>query len=338
MPAIALVLVAVLVVPFLPGQVTGDADAQGDSGTIPATALAQISVEPHMLEGTDRWLDLMIMVAGESGVPWQILAAIMNLESGGNPDALSPSGAVGLMQVMPQYWQSLADEHGGDLWNPEVNMRTAAKILAKNHEIYGTWDKAAAAYFGAIDDAGNITGATDAFGTTGYQYVERFLFNIAWVGYGPDIANEYLSLALDQVPLETASALANALSAQGVDYVWAGESPLDGGFDCSGLIQWAYAGAGVSLPRTAAEQWEWTPNVDESEILPGDLVFFQGTTDAPGITHVAMYIGAGLMINAPDENDIVRLVSINDPWWREHMVGFTRVPLPAGSEEEPPSE
>jgi cell wall-associated NlpC family hydrolase len=91
------------------------------------------------------------------------------------------------------------------------------------------------------------------------------------------------------------------------------------------LIQWAFAGAGIDLPRTAAEQWEWTPTIEETDLLPGDLVFFAGTTDAPGVTHVAMYVGAGLMVNAPDIDDIVRLVSINDPWWREHMVGFTRV-------------
>lgn len=324
--AVGLVLVAVLLVPFLPGQTTGDADAQGSNGVVnPATALGAINIEPHMLEGTEQWLDLLIEVSGESGVPWQVLAAIMNLESGGDPQVLSPAGAIGLMQVVPHFWQDEANRHGGDLWDPWVNVRTAAEILRKNHETWGTWDRAAAAYFGAIDEAGNITGATDAYGTTGYQYVERFLYNIARVGYGQEIANEYLALAIDQVPLEIAAALGYALSAQGVAYVWAGESLEEGGFDCSGLMVWAFGGAGITLPRTAAEQWEWTPTISEEELLPGDLIFFEGTTDAPGITHVAMYVGAGLMINAPDVDDIVRLVSIHDPWWRAHLVGFTRV-------------
>lgn len=324
--AVALALLALLGLPFVPGQTTSDAGARGDNGAVIAAAtLQQLTAQGRMLEGIEPWLDLLMTVGDESGVPWQVLAAIMHLESGGNPAALSPDGAVGLMQVMPRYWQDVANAFGGDLWDPEVNLRTAATILATLHAAWGAWDRAAAAYFGAIDATGAVTGATDAFGTTGYQYVERFFYNIARIGYGPELAKEYLARAADLAPAESVAALSLALSAQGVEYVWAGDAPEDGGFDCSGLVQWAYAGAGISLPRTAAEQWEWTPTIAEADLRPGDLVFFAGTTDAPGITHVAMYVGEGLMVNAPDVGDIVRLVSIHDPWWRAHLVGFTRV-------------
>ena len=324
--ALAIALAALILIPFLPGQTTGDAGAQGNDGAIsPLAALGVLGVQAHMLPGTEPWLDLLVKASGESGVPWQVLAAVMNLESGGDASALSPTGAVGLMQVMPEFWQEQANAYGGDLADPWVNVRTAAEVLAKAHATWGTWDKAAAAYFGAIDDAGNITGATDAYGTTGYEYVERFLYNIASVGFGPQLANDYLAPLLDTLPAATATALGFALGAQGESYVLGGESPAEGGFDCSGLVQWAYAQVGIDLPRTAAEQWEWTPTIDEADLLPGDLVFFAGTTDEPGVTHEAMYVGNGLMINAPDVDDIVRLVPLDNPWWRDHLVGFSRV-------------
>jgi len=126
--------------------------------------------------GVMRWASLIQRVSKESGVPADVLAAIMEIESGGNPNAVSPAGAVGLMQVMPQYHAHRAHKYGGPLTDPYVNLRVAAEILAEHYARYGDWDKAAAAYFGAIDAAGNITGASDGF-TTGHQYVQKFREN-----------------------------------------------------------------------------------------------------------------------------------------------------------------
>jgi cell wall-associated NlpC family hydrolase len=90
-------------------------------------------------------------------------------------------------------------------------------------------------------------------------------------------------------------------------------------------MQWAYQQAGIQLPRTAAEQYNATKRITSQELQPGDLIFFAGTTDAPGITHVGMYIGNGQMIQAPKEGDIVKIVSINDAYWSQHTVGYGRV-------------
>ncbi len=89
---------------------------------------------------------------------------------------------------------------------------------------------------------------------------------------------------------EAADAVRNALSQQGVPYVWGGTTPGQG-LDCSGLTQWAYGEAGVALPRLAQEQGVGIP-VDSADLMPGDLVVWDG--------HVAMVIGNNQMIEAGD--------------------------------------
>jgi murein DD-endopeptidase MepM/ murein hydrolase activator NlpD len=129
--------------------------------------------------GVLQWKPLLEEAERKFGVPWQVLGAIMAIESGGNPKARSPQGAVGLMQIMPNYHAGRAAKYGGDLWDPRVNVFTAADFLAELYRRYGSWEKAAAAYFGAVDARGNVTGARDALGTTGYQYVEKFRNTLA---------------------------------------------------------------------------------------------------------------------------------------------------------------
>lgn len=100
------------------------------------------------------------------------------------------------------------------------------------------------------------------------------------------------------------TALALAESQLGVTYVWGGEK-VGVGFDCSGLVQWAWRRAGVSLPRTTYQQVNAPTRVALSKIRPGDLVFYWDTE------HVAMYVGNGLVIHAPHTGDVVRYGSLN---------------------------
>ncbi len=131
------------------------------------------------ISGVLQWKPLLQEAERQFGVPWQVLGAIMAIESGGNPKARSPQGAVGLMQIMPNYHAGRAAKYGGNLWDPRTNIFTAADFLSELYRRYGSWEKAAAAYFGAIDARGNITGARDALGTSGFQYVERFRNTLA---------------------------------------------------------------------------------------------------------------------------------------------------------------
>jgi peptidoglycan DL-endopeptidase RipA len=112
-----------------------------------------------------------------------------------------------------------------------------------------------------------------------------------------------------------------AMSQIGVQYVWGGGSgrgPTTGipdglgsplnriGFDCSGLMLYAFSGAGVSLPRVSRSQFNAGQKVPISQVRPGDMVFY---ADRGGpIHHVAMYIGNGKMIEAPYTGADVRVV------------------------------
>jgi peptidoglycan DL-endopeptidase CwlO len=88
------------------------------------------------------------------------------------------------------------------------------------------------------------------------------------------------------------AAFAAAKTQIGVPYVWGGESP-GSGFDCSGLTQWAWAQAGVSIPRTAAEQYDALPHVSLGALQPGDLLFYFNLDGDDSVDHVVMYGGSG---------------------------------------------
>jgi cell wall-associated NlpC family hydrolase len=101
--------------------------------------------------------------------------------------------------------------------------------------------------------------------------------------------------------------LAAAMSRQGKPYVWGGNGPNV--FDCSGLVKWSFAQAGIVMPRVAADQALAGPAVPVSQLQPGDLLFYHTDATAPNyISHVAIYIGKGWMIQAPEPGKNVEVV------------------------------
>ena len=110
-------------------------------------------------------------------------------------------------------------------------------------------------------------------------------------------------------------AVQTALAQLGKPYQWGGSGPNS--FDCSGLTSFAWRAAGVSIPRTSGAQYSGTKRVTRSQLQPGDLVFYHSP-----ISHVAMYIGNGQVVEAPNSGNNVRIRS--DGLTRRGVVGFGR--------------
>jgi peptidoglycan DL-endopeptidase CwlO len=111
-----------------------------------------------------------------------------------------------------------------------------------------------------------------------------------------------------------AQALQFALSKRGDPYVWGAAGPSS--FDCSGLVLWAYAQVGISLPHFTGDQWNMGVHVARADLQPGDLVFFY-----PDIGHVGLYIGNGLMVDAPNFGEVVQV----EPVMWDVYVGAVRI-------------
>jgi peptidoglycan DL-endopeptidase CwlO len=111
-----------------------------------------------------------------------------------------------------------------------------------------------------------------------------------------------------------AQALRWALRARGSPYVWGAAGPH--AFDCSGLVLWAYAHVGISLPHLAAAQYNMGIHVGRNQLQPGDLVFFYSD-----IGHVGLYIGNDLMVDAPDFGEVVQVQPV---MWNVY-VGAVRI-------------
>ena len=259
------------------------------------------------------------------GLPWQILAGIGWVEShhaGGTADPRTgdvrpaifgppldgrngtialrdPSfadgwaHAVGPMQLLPSTfarWATVAPDRppgvAADPQNAWDAIFTAAAYLCAGRPEVGDVDAAIRTY-----------NHSDA-------YVRAVRERAAAYGLGSGAA-----IGGDVAAGSGEAAVAAAMTQLGVHYQWGASSPEDG-FDCSGLVQWAYAQIGVSLPRTTQGQVSAGVAVDPSDLRIGDLVFTRSVR-AGGVVvdrgHVALYAGGGMVIVAPHTGDVVKV-------------------------------
>jgi cell wall-associated NlpC family hydrolase len=276
--------------------------AMGGVEIAPPSANALADIPPD-------YLALYQEAATELGMPWELLAAVGKVESdhGRNPDCWQPNaaGAVGPMQFLPptfaEYdWASGSTDPNID--DPRDAIYAAAAMLVDNN----------------VRD--NPRQGLYAYNHS-TNYVDQVL---SWAALyqgqdGSALAGDSVSVG---APTAAAGdAVAYALAQLGTPYLWGGNGP--GGFDCSGLVQAAYAAAGIQLPRTAQEQFNAGPLVpDGQQLEPGDLVFFG--TGASDVTHVGIIVSQTEMVDAPHTGAFVRLESYQ---WSDYL-GATR---PTGS-------
>jgi peptidoglycan DL-endopeptidase CwlO len=119
-------------------------------------------------------------------------------------------------------------------------------------------------------------------------------------------------------PTKAERAVSFAVEAIGTPYRWGGESPASG-FDCSGLVRWAYGRVGVELPHNSYALYSVGRRVNDARMEAGDILFFEG------LGHVGLYLGRGRMVHAPQSGrnvEVVRLASTN---YGARLVGARRV-------------
>jgi cell wall-associated NlpC family hydrolase len=138
--------------------------------------------------------------------------------------------------------------------------------------------------------------------------------------------------ACSSVPPAPPSSVANnvlfrAISLVGTPYHWGGNTPASG-FDCSGLVAYVFrTEAGISLPRTSRAMAALdAPKIPRNDLQPGDLLFFG---HRHRVNHVAIYVGNGRFVNAPDTGGTVRLDRLDGDYWRDHYLFARRVLTPS---------
>ncbi|MFE2755423.1 NlpC/P60 family protein [Actinosynnema sp. NPDC059335] len=239
------------------------------------------------------------------GLDWTVLAAIGKVETDhgrlaapGVTEGENVAGAGGPMQFLQPTFNGVIAAHrippGGasppSRYNPHDAVHAAAFLLCDEGVRRGDLRAAIFAY-------NHADWYVDMVLEQAAKYAEAAA---ASVGNGD-------CNAIQAPNAVTHAAINYACGQQGLPYVWGGDGPDGGheGFDCSGLTKAAFAAAGVILPRTAQTQFDAGPRVPAGQpLLPGDLVFY-GT---PGnIHHVGLYIGGGMMINAPTFGQPVRI-------------------------------
>ncbi|HET7932378.1 MAG TPA: C40 family peptidase [Rhodanobacteraceae bacterium] len=138
--------------------------------------------------------------------------------------------------------------------------------------------------------------------------------------------------ACSSVPPAPPASVANnvlfrAISLVGTPYHWGGNTPASG-FDCSGLVAYVFrTEAGISLPRTSRAMAALdAPKIPRNDLQPGDLLFFG---HHHRVNHVAIYVGNGRFVNAPDTGGTVRLDRLDGDYWRDHYLFAKRVLTPS---------
>ena len=116
------------------------------------------------------------------------------------------------------------------------------------------------------------------------------------------------------------SIISSSMNYIGVPYVFGGTSPY--GFDCSGYVQYVFAKAGISIPRTADVQYDFGTPISTTELVPGDLVFFE--TYTYGASHVGIYLGDGNFIHASSSQGVT-INSLSQAYYSSHYIGARRI-------------
>lgn len=301
----------------LRANVTGDTVTAAQASAAAATADArarkavqaagQLRASAASLNGALRSATLSLYMSGRpvaqpnlrAGDGDAVMAAVI-----GEQVALSPSG------ILAERKRAAA--------NAEQAATEARTAQAAADADAARANQATAAAAGQVTLMANELATLDAATARTLQSETAAVSSQAGKNLAAGSALQFTPLAPLPAPVATSTvALTWLFSELGKTYVYGATGPTT--FDCSGLTQFVWNKAGVPIPRVAIDQDNYAIPVPLSDVRPGDLVFF-----GADVHHVGMYIGDGLMVNAPHTGDVVRVSPI---WWSD-LVGFGRVHTP----------
>lgn len=327
MPVIALILCVVVIATVLVSVISSVA------GVITNTVNKVSSgIRTYLLsENTISYSDDLREAATDNEILNYVnyLIAIMEVESHGNGnDPMQSSESAGLppgsftdpkdsIRQGAYYFAgclSLANENGCDLMTAVQAYNYGQGFInyvADNGGRY-TLELAisfAEKYSGGIQVDYSNSIAVDYNGGWRYAYGNMFY---------AQLVNQYIYSYKDEAVQKIVD---EAMKYYGWEYTWGGSNPEEG-FDCSGLVQWCYAAAGIELPRTSREQFDWCEEISVDDIVPGDLLFYQNESSGGEIGHVAIYIGDGKVYEAGDP---IGVYDNNDNWHQENLLYAGRI-------------
>ena len=327
MPVIALILCVVVIATVLVSVISSVA------GVITNTVNKVSSgIRTYLLsENTISYSDDLREAATDNEILNYVnyLIAIMEVESHGNGnDPMQSSESAGLpsgsftdpkdsIRQGAYYFAgclSLANENGCDLMTAVQAYNYGQGFInyvADNGGRY-TLELAisfAEKYSGGIQVDYSNSIAVDYNGGWRYAYGNMFY---------AQLVNQYIYNYEDEAVQKIVD---EAMKYYGWEYTWGGSNP-DEGFDCSGLVQWCYGTAGIELPRTSREQFDWCEKISVDELKAGDLLFYQNESSGGEIGHVAIYIGDGKVYEAGDP---IGVYDNNDNWHQDNLLYAGRI-------------
>lgn len=289
-------------------------------GVVGAGGAPSVGWSPSEFAATDippGYLALYRQAADEEGIDWAVLAAVGRVETNHGRSTLpgvhsgtNYAGAMGPMQFLGATWGAYGVDGDGDgrrdVYDPADAIPGAAGYLAASGAP-GDYRAALWAY-----------NHSNAYADEVLAWAERYRGAVAVAGSGAGAIAARAALAWLGTPYSWGG---GTLAGPSLGFCnQAGCSGLHTvGFDCSGLTRYAWAQAGVVLPRVTYEQWRaGVPVRDPRELQPGDLVFFSD------LDHVGLYIGGGRMVNAPATGEVVRIEDIGSGVRAATYVGAIR--------------
>ncbi len=174
---------------------------------------------------------------------------------------------------------------------------------------------------------GNTTGEKRSYvNPVSQAYGKTYIYANGGNFYYAELVRQYVTLGSAEMPIGDEvfqTVMQETLKYEGWSYAWGGMNPTQG-FDCSGLLHWSFAKAGISLPRVAKDQWAATEEITLAEAQPGDLLFFKGTYGGPDhISHVGIYIDETRMYDSNGSG--VGYHNWTSSYWTSHYDSIRRI-------------